>query len=478
MASELLIGDVIRTAALRLPDNVAIALDDEALTFAELYQRSLDLAQRLLAAGVQKGDRVAWRAATSVHAAVVYGATALIGAVFLPINPAYTPEEEARILAHAEPALMLDPEPVHGIDCSALPLPGGGPLPLPTVSEHDACVIFYTSGTTGEPKGCILTHRSERLRAANSEPWPRGATICMFPQFHMAGWSFALRTWLSGDAMVYVRRADAADLLSAVERHRAHQLYCVPAVWRRILDHDRSGYDLASLRYVDTGTSAVTTDLLRDLAAAFPEGRICIAYGSTEAGPVCMLGPDHLFSKNGSVGLPYPGAEIRLDEQGQMWVRNPWLFAGYFRNEDATRAALVDGWYATGDLAERDADGFFSIVGRAREIIRTGGESVAPVEVDLVLQAHPELADAAVAGVPDPDWGEVIVAFVVPRGGNAITLEALRSHCQASLAPYKAPRRLMVLSSLPRTGATRQIERKRLIALYAEAVAQGGVSVP
>jgi len=312
----------------------------------------------------------------------------------------------------------------------------------------------------------VLTHRSERLRTTGFELWPRGATICMFPQFHMAGWSFAIRTWLSGDTMVYVRRADAADLLSAVERHRASQLYCVPAVWRRILDHDRSGYDLASLRFVDTGTSAVTTELLRELAAAFPQGRICIAYGSTEGGAVCMLGPDDLYTKAGSVGRPVPGAEIRLDEQGQMLVRSPWLFAGYFRNEEATAAALAHGWYATGDLAERDADGFYSIVGRAREIIRTGGETVAPVEVDLVLQAHPALADAAVAGIPHPDWGEVIVAFVVPRAGQAITLEALRRHCEASLAAYKAPRALMVLDALPRTASTRQIERKRLIALY------------
>jgi len=467
MGRPLLVGDVIRTAAARLPDRTAIALGEESMTFAELYARSLDLAQRLLAAGVGNGDRVGWRAETSVEAAIVYFAVSHIGAIFLPLNPRYTDRELARVVAHAEPKLLLGRKTGGGIDLADLPLPAGEALDLPPVHEEDPFLIFYTSGTTGEPKGCILTHRSERVRAGLGEPWPSGATLCMFPQFHMAGWSFALRTWLAGDAMVYVPRAEAPDLLAAVDRYRARRLYCIPAIWRRILDHDRSAYDLSSLKHVDTGTSATSAELLRQLSEAFPQGQVCVAYGSTEAGLVCMLSPDDLSRKAGSVGLPAPGADIRLDEEGQMWVRSPSLFAGYFRNEAATRQALVDGWYATGDLAERDAEGFYRIVGRAREIIRAGGETVAPVEVDLVLQAHPDLADAAVAGIPHPEWGEVIVAFAVPRPGRAVDLDALRTYCLQALAPYKAPRRLKIVDAIPRTGATRQVERRTLAAMLA-----------
>jgi acyl-CoA synthetase (AMP-forming)/AMP-acid ligase II len=248
----------------------------------------------------------------------------------------------------------------------------------------------------------------------------------------------------------------------------------VPAVWRRILDFDRTGYDLSSLTAIDTGTSATSPEFLEELGKAFPSGRICVAYGSTEAGMVCMLGPDDLLTKAGSVGRQGPGSDIRLDKQGQMWVRSPQIFAGYFRNEEATRHALVDGWYATGDLAERDADGFYYIVGRAREIIRTGGETVAPVEVDLVLQSHPAIADAAVAPVPHPDWGEVIVAFAVTRPGCTIDLDSIRAHCMTRLASYKVPRRLICVDAIPRTGATRQVERKTLtgIAVRADAKMQ------
>lgn len=461
MARALLVGDVIATAAARTPERVAIALEDEQLSFRELHERSLDLARRLLAVGVGHGDRVGWWSETSLEAAIVYFASAHIGAIFLPLNPRYTDDEAARIIAHSQPRILLGDRD-GTVSLTDLPPPMPVTTPFPPASEEDAQVIFYTSGTTGEPKGCILSHRTQRLRAGVGGRWPRGATVCMFPQFHMAGWSFTLETWLSGSTMVYVRRADAPDLLSAINRHKARQLYCVPAVWRRILDHDRSGYDLSSLKCVDTGTSATSPELLRDLGQAFPNGEICVAYGSTEAALVCMLGPDDLAEKAGSVGLPGPGNEVRLDEQGQMWVRSPYLFSGYFRNEEATRAALVDGWYATGDLAERDADGCYSIVGRAREIIRTGGETVAPVEVDMVLQSHPGIADAAVAGIVDPDWGEVIVAFVVPRTGVEISLDEVRSHCQAHLAPYKIPRRLILLDILPRTGSTQQIERSRL----------------
>lgn len=468
MARKLLVGDVIRTAAARQPDKLAIAIDDDGMSFEELHDRSLDLAQRLLAANVERGDRIAWRSETSIEAAILYFAAAHVGAIFLPLNPRYTAEEEARVIAHAEPRLILERQAGGGIDLSALPLPATA-LPLPAVEEEDAFVIFYTSGTTGEPKGCILTHRSERIRAGLGEAWPQGATICMFPQFHMAGWSFALKTWLAGDAMVYVTRADAPDLLAAVERHKGRQLYCVPAVWRRILDHDRSGYDLRSLRAIDTGTSATSPAFLKELGEAFPQGRICVAYGSTEAGMVCMLGPDDLIDKAGSVGRPAPGADIRLDDQGQMWVRSPSVFPGYFRNQAATESALVDGWYATGDLAERDADGFYRIVGRAKEIIRTGGETVAPVEVDLVLQSHPAVADAAVAGVSHPDWGEIIVAFAVVRVGHSLDLDALKAHCLERLAPYKVPRRLVLIDAIPRTGATRQVERKILAALMTTA---------
>jgi acyl-CoA synthetase (AMP-forming)/AMP-acid ligase II len=247
-------------------------------------------------------------------------------------------------------------------------------------------------------------------------------------------------------------------------------MYCIPAVWQRILDADRTGRDLSSLRRADTGTSATTPELLAGIAEAFPDATTSIAYGSTEASLVCMLWPQDILRKPGSVGPPGPGVHVRLDGDGELWARSSHLFSGYFRNPEATAAALVDGWYRTGELAACDDEGYYSIIGRDKDLIRTGGETVAPAEVDTVLQSHPALADAAVAGIPDDTWGEVITAFVVVRGGSSIELADLRRHCEGRLAPHKHPRRLMVVAAIPRTGPTGQVQRRRLVELAATAV--------
>ena len=301
----------------------------------------------------------------------------------------------------------------------------------------------------------------ETLRTRGN-PWPVGPTVCMFPQFHMAGWSI-ISTWLSGDEVAFVERADAELLLHTVQARRAHSLYAIPAVWRRLLDADRSSYDLSSLRAADTGTSATTPELLAAIADALPGTTTAISYGSTEASLICMLWPQDIQRKPGSVGPPASASEVRLDDNGELWVRNPYLFSGYFRDDDATAAAVVDGWYRTGELAEVDDEGYYSVVGRTKDLIRTGGETVAPVEVDQVVQSHPAVVDAAVAGVPDDDWGEVITAFVVLREGHDLDLTGLRQHCHGRLAAHKHPRRLVTLEAIPRTGATGQVQRLRLV---------------
>jgi fatty-acyl-CoA synthase len=285
----------------------------------------------------------------------------------------------------------------------------------------------------------------------------------MFPQFHMAGWYGPMIVWNSADEVIYVERAEAEALLAAVHERRAVRLYAIPAVWRRILEADRTPYDLSCLRYCDTGTSSTTPELLSAIAEAFPGTETSITYGSTEAGSVCRLWPEDVHRKPGSVGPAALGCEIRLADDGELLVRNPVLMNGYFRDPEATAAALVDGWFHTGDLAERDDEGFYSIVGRANEVIRTGGETVAPVEVDDVLLTVPGVIDAGVAGVPDEDWGELVTAFVVLQPGRSLDLATLRHHCEGRLAAFKQPRRLVVVDAIPRTGATRQIQRRVLV---------------
>jgi len=456
---QLLVGDVLWNAAARTPDRVAATLEGQPVTFSELAVTTSGLCRALAARGVGAGARVVWKGETRLDAIALAMAVSSLGAVFVPINPRLSAEEAGPIFDLADPALVVDSVALDEL----LATRRSGGVDDPAVRETDAQVIFFTSGSTGRPKGVELSHRAVMLRSlVDATPMPAGPAVCMFPSFHMAGWQGPTTSWLCSDEVVYVARADAEPLLEAIHARRAVKFYAIPAVWRRILEADRSGFDLSCVRQADTGTSATTPDLLQGIRDAFPTSTTAIMYGSTEVGGACRLPPDEVLRKPGSVGPPAVGVAVRLDD-GELLVRSPFLMTGYFRDPEATAAAMVDGWFRTGDLAERDADGYYSIVGRAKDIIRTGGETVAPAEVDSVLIGHPAIADAAVAGVPDDDWGEIVTAFVVLRPGAALDLQQLRAFCDGRLATFKHPRRMVVVEEIPRTGATRQVQRRLLV---------------
>ena len=461
---QLLVGDVLASAAARLPDAVAASLDGTLLTYRELAAQTADHVDALRSAGLGRGDRLVWQAEVSLEALPLFFATARLGAVFVPINPRYSAEESARVIAHADPALILgDGASGHEQVAALLARPRRGDGTYEAPQEDDPHVIFYTSGTKGEPKGCILSQRTQRLRAGNRSPWPQGGELCMFPQFHMSGWTRVLEHWVEGNEISYVRRADADELMATITARRPRSTYCIPAVWQRILDSDRSGYDLSSLSVVDTGTSAVSTDLLAGLAELFPGSTTSISYGSTEGGLVCVAGPETGDRRAQTVGRATPGVFLDLDADGQLLVDSPYLFSGYFRNEAATQKAMAGGRYHTGDIAERDADGLYRIVGRVGDLIRTGGEAVAPTEVEAVLRDCPGVSEIAIVGVPDATWGEIVTAFVVSPRPEGLSLADLRRFGEGRLASYKLPRRLTLLDSLPRTAATGQIQRRKLL---------------
>ncbi|MGH9208564.1 MAG: class I adenylate-forming enzyme family protein, partial [Acidimicrobiales bacterium] len=328
--------------------------------------------------------------------------------------------------------------------------------------ETDSHVMFFTSGSTGAPKGTVLSHRVSCLRTfPPNAPAPPGATVCMFPLFHMAAWTLALGCWQARQEIVLVPRPDPELLLSAVVQRRARRIYLIPAVWGRILAHlerDVGRWDLATLEEADTGTSATPPELLSAIHRALPQTRTRVLYGSTEAGSASTLSFEDIERKPGSVGLPSLGVELRLTEQGEVCVRSELLMEGYFEDPEATAIALRDGWYHTGDLGQTDEEGFLYIVGRVLDVIRTGGETVAPAEVEQVLRSLGSIAEVVVVGAPDDQWGEVVCAVVVPANEERIELEDLRAAC-TGLASFKQPRRLEVVDSLPRTAATGQVQR-------------------
>src|SRR5438270_3333997 len=462
---ELLIGDVFRNAAQAVPGRTAAVLGTRSITFGELDRTANRMARTVQAYGIGMGDLVAVWASTQLELLPLFAALAKLGAVFAPMNPGLSVEEAVETAAAARPALLVVDD--ERDDAGSVAAKVGAPLlPLSRLraaasteadddvgvadlSEREPHVIFFTSGSTGRPKGSVISHRVNYLRTHPGGLFePRGPMVCPFPLFHMAGWTIALQQWQVRAPVVFVT-PDAPSICAAIEQHRATRVYGIPAVWRRVLEYlktpDGAAHDLSSVQAADTGTSATPPELLNTLRAAFPDAQVRVFYGSTEAGGVAALDHDDLDRKPGRCGLPSPAAEVRIDSAGELWVRGPLLFDGYFEDPDATAEVLVDGWYRTGDLAETDEEGYLSIVGRARDVIRTGGETVAPAEVETALASYPGVADVAVVGLPDVEWGEVVCAAVVPAVETAPpTLEDLRAHCDGRLAAHKRPRRVAV----------------------------------
>ncbi|MFE9566513.1 class I adenylate-forming enzyme family protein [Streptomyces sp. NPDC006487] len=480
---HLLIGDVFANAARATAGRTAAVLGDRRITFGELDRRADLLAHAFHDLGVRHGDRVACWSGTDLGLVVLFAALARTGAAFVPVPGNLGPAEAAAFAAAFRPALVVvTTEPMrHAID--VLPLSAGAPVvtlrslldgasgaahgfhPDRAVSETDPHVIFASSGTTGRPKGIVLSHRVSFLRShPGSQLEPRGTAVCTFPLFHMAAWTIALQQWQARDTVVFLARADGPAIRHALSRHRATRLYCVPAVWQRVLDGDHAA--LSGLRFADTGTSAVTAELLHAIRTAAPQAYLRVFYGSTEAGNIACLGGDELLAHPGSVGLPATSVRLRVDAAGEIQVRGPLLFDGYFGDPTATASAFADGWYRTGDLGELDRAGQLAIVGRTGEHIRTGGEAVSPSEVEQALSTHPAVADVAVVGLPDPAWGELVCCVIVPsRRGSPPALDELRRHLRGRLATHKHPRRIHIVDALPRTPATGQLRRDLIRAM-------------
>lgn len=483
----LLIGEVFSNAASAVPRRVAVVAGERRLTFAELDHSSNQVAHALRGLGLARSDRVAMWADSTIEAIPLFAGLAKAGAVFCPANADLGVEEATATIGRARPRfIVVDPahaepgrEVAEALDVPLLRLGGSGPgedlvdlagqasasdATASALTEHETHVIFFTSGSTGDSKGVVLTHRVNWLR---SRPpalvEPRGPTLCVFPLFHMGAWTLAMQAWQARSTLV-LAGTDAPSICAAAVANRAERLNAVPAIWRRLLDEPGSGKALESLRYADSGTSATPPELLAGISALLPDAHLRVFYGSTEAGLVTMLDHPDMAARPGSCGLPDVGVEMRLSEQGEVQVRSSMLFDGYFDDPDITSRALVRGWYHTGDLGVVDDDGFLSIVGRTREVIRSGGETVVPAEVEGVLEGHPGVAEVAVVGLPDHTWGELVCAVVVPTDLAAPpTLTELQDFSKTRLARYKQPRRLELRKSLPRTAATHQVQRGLLI---------------
>ena len=452
---------------------------DAWTTRGEFLDRTAAVATRLHAAGLRSGDRVLVSGPSSVDLAVAHVACLRLGLVVVPTNGSYREAELAHVVADCTPRaalvdhdgwvdllrnldgdLLVAPTSLDGLPGADAREVGDERPVLDTASPDAPAVIGYTSGTTGRPKGAVLTQANllagaEAVRVAWRWSDADRLVLCL-PLFHMHGLGVGLHgTLLAGASAVLQDSFDPDAVLGALGYHDATLFFGVPTMYHRLADHpDVSA--LGRLRLCVAGSAPLSADLHRRLADA-TGAAVLERYGMTET-VMLASNPYDAERRPGSVGIPLPGVDVRLaPDGGEILVRGPNVFAGYWGRPEAIEEAFVDDpdggapWFRTGDLGAVDDDGYLAIVGRAKELIISGGFNVYPREVDDALGLHPAVAEVAVAGVPSEEWGEEVVAWVVLADGHeCLAVDELRDFAREHLATYKLPRRVVAVDALPR----------------------------
>lgn len=514
-------------------DLTYLVYEDERVTFAEHFEKvcafSTALVERF---GVRKGDRVAIAMRNVPEWVIAFWSAAAVGAIVVPLNAWWTgpelvygledsgstvvvvdPERLERLQPHlgrllggslrhvllargAEaPAAKRDESPPSSMDEALKSFASrSGALPPASIEPDDEATIFYTSGTTAEPKGVLGTHRnicsnlmaiaflnargqltaSKEFRERTSTGGKQNSHLLSVPLFHANGChAILLANTAVGGKLVMMRRFDPSRALELIEREQVTTFGGVPTMVLRVIDSpDFATRDTSSVRTVAYGGAPAPPVLLRRIAEHFPSGRASNGYGLTETSSVTTLnaGEDYL-RKPDSVGPPLPVVELRFvspagedvaeGETGELWVRGPNVVPGYWHKPEATAASFVDGWLRTGDLARRDEEGFVYIVDRAKDLVIRGGENVSSSEVEAAICEHPAVVEAAVIGIPHEVLGEEVGAVVVRRTGHPLTQDELRAHVGQRLAAFKVPTRIWFAESeLPRNPAGKVLKRE------------------
>ncbi|MBX7483668.1 fatty acid--CoA ligase [Qipengyuania qiaonensis] len=504
---KLTFDELIRHWADEKPDRVALEQDGDALTFAQLEERSRRIVAMLQAHGLGRGDRIAWLGKNARHYFELFYSAARIGVVMVPIGWRLAAPEIAYILGDTGAKILFTDE---GFDelaakaCSEMKSPpevigtaaakteiaaapaddfvGAGP--------NDAVLQLYTSGTTGNPKGAVLTNANLfSLRAPAEEaaqPWSQWAEdeailICM-PCAHIGGTGLGIMALAAGVRGIVQAEFTPDGVLDGFEQGIT-RLFIVPAALQMVVHHPRARTtDMSGVKYVMYGAAPIPLDLLREAVQTIPDAGFLQCYGMTETtGTIAMLPPeDHCLEGNRrmkSAGKAVPGAELKVvcengeelpsGEVGELVCKSPSNMIGYWNLPEATEGALKDGWMYTGDAAFMDEDGYVYIQDRMKDMIISGGENVYPAQVESAIYGHPAVGELAVIGVPDDTWGEAVKACVVPKPGVAFDPDDVIAFTRERLAGFKVPKTVDVIAEMPRN-ASGKILRRELRAPYWE----------
>lgn len=482
------LSDLLKEKARELGDRTAVIYNDEPIAYAELEARVSRFARALDDLGVKRGDTVALMLDNCPEFIVTFFACGYLGAVVIPVNIFYKERELAYLLRDSgavalvtNPAfaeyyskigekpealrwLIVNGEYREGMSFADLES-GAAAGPFEALGrEEDVAEILYTSGTTGDPKGTMLTHANLLFHADAIiqvlELDEDDRSLVVVPLFHGYGITVMLCTFLCGSSFVLLNPFDPIEVFEAIQKHGITFLPMVVAMYFVVYHHPQRGeYDLSTLRIGISGASAMPAQLMADCSEAL-NIRILEAWGLTECSASATMQRMGMPYKEGSVGVAHPGVKVALmdedgnllgpGEVGELVIQGPLVMKGYFKKPEETREALRGGWLHTGDMGYRDEDGYFFMVDRKKELINVGGEKVFPREVEEVMYRHPAVAEAALVPGPHEKLGEVPVAVVALKPGTELSSEELIEYLEGQLARFKVPRQVVFMESLPK----------------------------
>jgi len=504
-----------RRAATHYAKKVGIVCGEERFTYGQFDRRANKLSNALLKLGIKKGDVVAFLSYNCHRLLEAYYGVVQIGAVLLSLNIRLSPGELTYILNDSEARLLFFDKDFLPIvnqmrgDLNTvsrcLLLTGADEVtyedllaeasseepPDPGIDEDDLAELFYTSGTTANPKGVMLTHRNLYLHALNAiaalAPKDTHVQLHTIPLFHVNGWGTPHTVTCAGGTHVMIKKFDPQLVLELIERERVTHFSMVPTMATALINHPDIGKrDLSTVEFISVGGAASPVELIKEIEKKI--GCKCyVGYGLTETSPVLTLafvksyladqGEEERYKRQAMTGYSIPGVELRVvDDQdrdvpkdgvtiGEIIVRSDSVMKGYWKLPEETDRVIRNGWFHTGDLATIDEDNYILIVDRKKDIIISGGENITSIEIEKAIYSHPAVYECAVIAVPDEKWGEVPKALVVLKPGESVTEQEIIDHCRARIAAFKVPKSVEFLDSLPK-GGTGKILKKELREKY------------